>query len=193
MNVSVGILQKAWCSLYVGRGRRMALIFFKTNESICLLTSVVLSSLLIWLDNTHFPFDYNGKRKGRSWPKLCGPMLKLEQPKFLVLSLLHSLWHSQPVVNFKFEKCHCHGYLHKSLLPQIFSASSLMNLGVMLSVKRWRRCCMWLMGKSQSHSRNASLRYFMQLFSCCIYKKVKITLSSFFFILMHVWEQIDLI
>lgn len=35
-----------------------------------------------------------------------------------------------------------------------------MNLGVMLSVKRWRRCCMWLMGKSQSHSRNVSLRYF---------------------------------
>lgn len=135
-------------------------IFFK--EIICLLTSVVLSSLLIWLDDTHFPFDYNGKRKGRSRPKPCGPMLNSDQPKSLVLKLLLSLWHSQPVINFK--RC-------LFLFPQIFSASSLMNLGVMLSVRRWRRCCMWLMAKSQSHSRNASLRFVMHLFSCYIYKK----------------------
>jgi len=50
---------------------------------------------------------------------------------------------------------------------------------------------MWLMGRSQSHSRNVSLRYIIQVLSYCIYKKVKIALGNLFFsdihMLMHVW------
>lgn len=98
---------------------------------------------------------------------------------------MHSFWHSQPVVNLIIKICNHHICLNISLLPQTFSVSFLMNLGVMLSVKRWRRCCMWLMEKSQSHSRNVSLRYFLQVLSSCIYKKVKITLGSLFFSDIH--------
>lgn len=56
---------------------------------------------------------------------------------------------------------------------------------------------MWLMGKSQSRSRNVSLRYFMQVLAYCSYTNVKIRLGSLFSsdinMFMHVWKQIDLV
>lgn len=56
---------------------------------------------------------------------------------------------------------------------------------------------MWWMGKSQSHSRNVSLRYFVQVLAYCSYTNVKTRSGSLFSsgidMFVHVWKQIDLV